>query len=62
MKISIGSRIIEGPWGEIYLFNLKNYLIENGHEVVHDLCEKDIDVILLTDQEVGKGLLQPITI
>ena len=42
MKISIGSRIIEGPWGggNLFVVNLKNYLIENGHEVIHDLCEK----------------------
>ena len=56
MKISIGSRIIEGPWGggNLFVVNLKNYLIENGHEVIHDLCEKDIDVILLTDPRSRK--------
>lgn len=56
MKISIGSRIIEGPWGggNLFVVNFKNYLIESGHEVIHDLCEKDIDVILLTDPRSRK--------
>ena len=56
MKISIGSRVIEGPWGggNLFVINLKKYLIENGHEVIHDLCDKNIDVILLTDPRSRK--------
>jgi hypothetical protein len=56
MKVSIGSRIIDGPWGggNLFVLNLKKYLIQNGHEVVHDLCAKDIDVILLTDPRSRK--------
>jgi hypothetical protein len=56
MKISIGSRIINGPWGggNLFVLNLKKYLIENGHTVVHDLCHKDIDIILLTDPRSRK--------
>lgn len=56
MKISIGSRIIDGPWGggNLFVVNLKKYLIKNGHQVNHDLCEKDIDVILLTDPRSRK--------
>jgi hypothetical protein len=42
MKVSIGSRIINGPWGggNLFVLNLKKFLIQNGHEVVHDLCSK----------------------
>ena len=56
MKVSIGSRIINGPWGggNLFVLNLKKFLIQNGHEVVHDLCTKDIDVILLTDPRSRK--------
>lgn len=56
MKVSIGSRIIDGPWGggNLFVVNLKNYLQNNGHEVIHDLCDKDIDVILLTDPRSRK--------
>ena len=51
MKISLGSKIVEGPWGggNFFLINLKNYLEKKGHEVVFDLCHSDIDVILFTD-------------
>ena len=51
MKISIGSKIVDGPWGggNLFLINLSNYLINQGHEVVYDLGHKDIDLILLTD-------------
>lgn len=50
MKISIGSKIIDGPWGggNLFVINLKNYLISNGHEVVHHLGDDDIDIILMT--------------
>ena len=50
MKISIGSKIIEGPWGggNLFVINLKNYLILKGHEVVHNLNDDDIDIILMT--------------
>lgn len=51
MKISIGTKIKEGPWGGGNLFakNLKSYLIQRGHRVVHDLLEDDIDIILITE-------------
>ena len=51
MKVSIGSKIVVGPWGggNLFAINLSNYLINNGHEVVYDLTSKDIDLILLTD-------------
>ena len=56
MKISIGSRIIDGPWGggNLFVINFKKYLIENGHKVIHDLCHNDIDIILLTDPRSRK--------
>ena len=51
MKVSIGSKIVVGPWGggNLFAINLSNYLINNGHEVVYDLTSNDIDLILLTD-------------
>ena len=50
MKISIGSEIIEGPYGggNEYLKNLSNFLKGKGHTVVHTLKDRDIDIILLT--------------
>jgi glycosyltransferase involved in cell wall biosynthesis len=51
MKVSIGSKIVEGPWGggNLFVKNLSSYLKELGHEVIYDLSESDIDLILLTD-------------
>jgi|SRR6056300_267849 len=51
MKVSIGAKIIDGPWGGGNLFakNLSNFLISKGHNVVFDLNDIDIDIILLTD-------------
>ena len=56
MKISIGSRIISGPWGggNLFVVNLSKYLIKQGHKVVYDLSHKDIDLILLTDPRSKK--------
>ena len=51
MKVSIGSKIKDGPWGggNLFVINLKNYLINNGHKVVHNLKDNDIDLILMTE-------------
>ena len=51
MKISIGSKIVQGPWGggNLFAINLTNYLKSNGHSVTYDLSHPDIDLILLTD-------------
>jgi len=51
MKISIGSKIVQGPWGggNLFAINLSNYLKSNGHSVTYDLSHPDIDLILLTD-------------
>ena len=56
MKVSIGSRVIDGPWGggNLFVINLKKFLIRNGHQVVHDLCDRDVDIILLTDPRSRK--------
>ena len=55
MKISIGSKAIEGPFGggNEFLKNLKNFFEEKGHEVSTSLSDKDIDIILLTNPLVG---------
>ena len=51
MKISIGTNIKDGPWGggNLFAINLKNYLENKGHEVVHSLKDNDIDIILITE-------------
>ena len=51
MKVSIGTKVKEGPWGGGNLFakNLQSYLQKNGHEVVNDLSDEDIDIILITE-------------
>ena len=51
MKVSIGSKIVEGPWGggNLFVKNLSNYLLNLGHKVIYDLSEPDVDLILLTD-------------
>jgi len=56
MKISIGSRIIDGPWGggNLFVKNMSNYLTNLGHTVVYDLSDSDIDLILLTDPRSRK--------
>ena len=49
MKVSIGTNIKDGPWGggNLFAVNLKTYLQNNGHEVVHDLKHDDSDIILI---------------
>lgn len=51
MKISIGTNIKDGPWGggNLFAINLKNYLLQKNHKVVHNLIEDDIDIILITE-------------
>ena len=56
MLISIGSKIIEGPWGggNLFVKNLSAFLTLNGHKVIFDLSEPNIDLILLTDPRSRK--------
>ena len=51
MKISIGTKIKEGPWGGGNLFakNLISHLESNNHTVVNSLEDDDIDLILITE-------------
>ena len=51
MKISIGSKIIDGPYGggNEFLKNLTHYIEKKGHTVVNSLVDDDIDIILLTN-------------
>ena len=50
MKISIGSKFIDEPWGgNEFIKNLVSRLNQDGHEVLFDLSDKDIDIILLTN-------------
>jgi len=56
MKVSIGSRVVEGPWGggNLFVKNLSKYLIKAGHKVIYDLSEPGIDLIVLTDPRSRK--------
>ena len=49
MKISIGAKVVEGPYGggNTFLLNYINHLKENNHEVINHLRDTDIDVIIL---------------
>ena len=46
MKISIGTNVKDGPWGggNLFAINLTNYLHSEGHEVVSNLKDDDIDI------------------
>ena len=50
MKISIGSKIVDGPFGggNEYIRNLSKFLCDKGHNVINHLNDIDIDIILLT--------------
>ena len=51
MKVSIGSKVLDGPWGggNLFVKNLSLFLNSKNIEVIHDLYDKDIDIIILTD-------------
>ena len=54
MKVSIGTKIQEGPWGggNLFAINLRDYLIKEGHKVVTNLNDDDIDIILITEPRI----------
>ena len=51
MKVAIGYRIVNGPWGggNGFVAALESALEAASHESVHDLEDPDIDLILLVD-------------
>lgn len=51
MKVAIGSRPIDGPWGggNRFVASLCQALRQAGHAVVHELAGSDIDLILIVD-------------
>jgi len=51
MKVSIGAKVFDGPWGggNLFVKNLSKTLKSKGHEVVYNLNDNDLDIILLTD-------------
>ena len=63
MKIAIGSKILNKAWGggNLFVKNLSEHLANNGHRVVFDLFDNDIDLILFTDQDSPLKIL-PLTI
>ncbi len=54
MKIALGSRPYDGPWGggNRFVRALCDALGGAGHRVVHDLASSDIDIILMVDPRV----------
>jgi len=59
MKIAIGSKFIESPWGggNLFIKNIVNYFLENNHEVVFDLTSMDIDIIFIIDPRSDSELV-----
>ena len=55
MKISVGAKLIEGPFGggNVFIINLVEFLKEKGYEVVNNLKDKDIDIIFLVNPLLG---------
>ena len=55
MKIALGSKIYNQPWGggNLFIKNLSEYLTEKGHSISFNLFQKDIDVILLLDPRLS---------
>ena len=51
MKVAIGMRPFDGPWGggNRFVAALANGLVTAGHDVVHTLEDDDIDIVLLLD-------------
>ncbi len=51
MKVAIGSKYVNRPWGggNLFVKNLSKYLVQNNVEVVFHLGHKDIDTVLLFD-------------
>ena len=51
MKVSIGYNIVSGPWGggNRFLMELTRALELNGHKVVFNLGDSDIDIILIVN-------------
>ena len=54
MIVALGSRPYDGPWGggNRFIAELCDALARRGHAVAHDLNDRDIDIILLTDPRV----------
>ena len=55
MKISIGAKIIEGPFGggNAFIGNLVEFLSAKGFKVINHLNDEDIDFILLVNPLIG---------
>lgn len=51
MKIAIGFKLLDGPWGggNRFATDLTDFLKARGHEVVFGLNDDEIDVVVLTD-------------
>ena len=54
MKVALGSRALDGPWGggNRFVAALAGALEAGGHSVVYDLDHDNIDIVLLTEPRV----------
>ena len=59
MKIAIGSKFIDSPWGggNLFIKNIVNYFLEKNHEVVFDLTSMNIDLIFIIDPRSDSELV-----
>ena len=55
MKVSIGYKEIDGPWGggNNFRINLSKYLTEKGISVTNSLRDRNIDIIILTEPRLS---------
>ena len=55
MKVSIGYKVIDGPWGggNNFRINLDKYLTEKGIQVTNNLNDRDLDIIILTEPRLS---------
>ncbi len=51
MKVAIGYEVVEGPWGggNAFVKAMTSWLQAQGHQVVSDLHDNDIDIIMIID-------------
>lgn len=55
MKVSIGYKVIDGPWGggNNFRINLSKYLNAKGISVTNNLRDRNIDIVILTEPRLS---------
>ena len=56
MKIAIGLKPIQGPWGggNQFVKSFSKYLYKKKYKITYNLTNKDIDIILIIDPRKKK--------